>query len=95
MEPDGIQWNLCWGKYWGKALTQTVSASIIGAEVGEYETQNAPRHTFASMCFAAGMPVRVVSELLGHSSVQITMDIYIHLIHENNLLNFPELDTLK
>lgn len=50
---------------------------------------------FASMCFAAGMPVRVVSELLGHSSVQVTMDIYIHLIHENELLSVPQLDEIK
>jgi len=56
---------------------------------------HALRHTFASMCFAAGMPVRSVSELLGHSSVQITMDTYIHLIKENGVYRPPELELLK
>lgn len=56
---------------------------------------HALRHTFASMCFAKGMPVRVVSELMGHSSVQITMDTYIHLINENNAVRVPELEDLE
>jgi integrase len=56
---------------------------------------HALRHTFASMCFDAGMNVRVISELLGHSSVQITMDIYIHLITDKNLESIPELKDLQ
>lgn len=41
------------------------------------------RHTFASMLFAKGAEVKEVSELLGHASVQITYDTYIHLIPEH------------
>jgi integrase len=40
------------------------------------------RHTFASMLFKAGVDVKTVSELLGHSDVSITYNIYIHLINE-------------
>ena len=38
------------------------------------------RHTFASMLFSKGIDVKTVSELLGHASIQITLNTYIHLI---------------
>lgn len=38
------------------------------------------RHTFASMLFAEGTDVKTVSELLGHASIQITLNTYVHLI---------------
>jgi integrase len=43
---------------------------------------HALRHTFASMLFAMNVPVKTVSELLGHSDVGITQKTYIHLIPE-------------
>lgn len=36
------------------------------------------RHTFATRAIENEMPVKVVSEILGHSSVQLTMDLYCH-----------------
>jgi len=38
------------------------------------------RHTFATLALLHGVPVKYVSEVLGHSSVQITYDIYSHVI---------------
>lgn len=38
------------------------------------------RHTFASSCLAAGVPMKVVSELMGHTTIQITVDLYGHLL---------------
>ena len=38
------------------------------------------RHTFASMLFAQKTDVKTVSELLGHASIQITLNTYVHLI---------------
>jgi integrase len=40
------------------------------------------RHTFASRLFAKGIDVRIVSELLGHSSVATTYNTYISLIKQ-------------
>ncbi len=37
------------------------------------------RHTFATLLIADGVPIRVVSELLGHSSIGITLQIYGHV----------------
>ena len=36
------------------------------------------RHTFATMCFNAGLKPETVSKLLWHSSIKTTIDIYTH-----------------
>ncbi|MDE7360130.1 MAG: site-specific integrase [Lachnospiraceae bacterium] len=36
------------------------------------------RHTFATNCIDSGMDVKSLSEILGHSNVQITMNRYVH-----------------
>ena len=36
------------------------------------------RHTFASNCIEAGVDVKSLSEILGHSSVNITLNRYVH-----------------
>lgn len=46
---------------------------------------HALRHTFATRLFKRGVEVKVVSELLGHSSVKITYDTYIHVIKEQKI----------
>jgi integrase len=38
------------------------------------------RHTAASLLLATGVPVKVVAELLGHSSPTITLSIYAHVM---------------
>lgn len=38
------------------------------------------RHTFASLLFSKGVDLKTVSEILGHASIRITADTYIHFI---------------
>jgi integrase len=38
------------------------------------------RHTHASQLLKAGVPVKVVSERLGHATTSITMDVYAHVL---------------
>ena len=38
------------------------------------------RHTCATNMLKAGVPIHVVSRFLGHSSVQITLDVYGHVL---------------
>ena len=40
------------------------------------------RHTFVSLAALAKTPVVEVSRIIGHSSIQVTMDIYAHLFPE-------------
>ena len=37
------------------------------------------RHSHASLCLNAGMTYKVIQERLGHSTLQMTMDLYSHL----------------
>lgn len=43
---------------------------------------HAMRHTFATRALEAHIPVKVVSQILGHSSIQITLDTYSHVLPE-------------
>ncbi len=43
-------------------------------------TLHSLRHSAASIMLGAGVPVKVVSEILGHQSVSITTDIYGHVL---------------
>jgi len=38
------------------------------------------RHTFASLMLIAGVHPKIVSEMLGHSSVAFTLDVYSHVV---------------
>ena len=37
------------------------------------------------MLFKNGVDIKVISKLLGHSSVKITYDIYVHVIEEQQI----------
>lgn len=38
------------------------------------------RHTHASLLLAAGVPIKVVSDRLGHTTIAMTMDVYGHVL---------------
>ena len=41
------------------------------------------RHTFATRQLHAGVPIAVVSKLLGHGSISTTLNIYTHVLTEH------------
>ena len=43
------------------------------------------RHNFASNCIALGFDVKALSEILGHSNVEITLDLYVHSSFEQKV----------
>ncbi len=49
------------------------------AEVRHVRVHDA-RHTYASLMLRRGVPIAYVSKQLGHSSIQITVDLYGHFI---------------
>ncbi|SHO48919.1 tyrosine-type recombinase/integrase [Anaerocolumna xylanovorans] len=49
------------------------------------------RHTFASILLNEGESPKVIQELMGHSSISTTIDIYTHLIHETKVKSIDKL----
>lgn len=46
----------------------------------EHFSSHTMRHTFATRALENGIPPKVVQELLGHSTIKTTMDIYTHVL---------------
>lgn len=46
----------------------------------EHVSPHALRHTFATRALENGIPPKVVQEILGHSSITITLDLYTHVL---------------
>lgn len=53
------------------------------------------RHTFATRCYEAGIKPKTIQSYLGHSSLQMTMDIYTHLFQEFKSEEMAKLDDLN
>lgn len=53
------------------------------------------RHTFATRCIEAGFDVKTLSEILGHSSVKITLDRYVHSSMELKRSNMEKLTPVE
>lgn len=52
---------------------------------------HALRHTFATRCIELGFDVKTLSEILGHTSVSITLNRYVHSSMETKRLNMERL----
>lgn len=52
------------------------------------------RHTFATRCIELGFDVKSLSEILGHSNVNITLNLYVHPTFELKKENMQKIDTL-
>jgi integrase len=83
--------RLEWGDAWwdsGRALTREDGSALRAGHVSEHmevliaRAALPPvrfhdlRHGAATMLIAAGQPVKVVSDILGHSTSAFTMDVY-------------------
>lgn len=61
-----------------QTLPKILKAILKAADV-PYRSVHSFRHTFATNLIQAWVDVKVVSQLLGHSSVKITYDTYVHM----------------
>ena len=48
----------------------------------EYFGGHCFRHTFASNCYRNGCSWKVIQRLLGHATLSMTMDLYVHLFED-------------
>lgn len=63
---------------------------ISNIELDDYNF-HALRHTFATRCIENGCDPKTLSEILGHSSVKITLERYVHPNYENKVLMMNQL----
>lgn len=59
----------CYRNYFNKVLKEL--------EIKHYKF-HVLRHTFATNCISLGFDYKIVSELLGHSNINTTLNIYVH-----------------
>ncbi|MCH7625801.1 MAG: site-specific integrase [Chloroflexi bacterium] len=57
-------------------------AKIVRANDLPYLTLHGLRHTAASLMIAGNVHARAIADILGHSSISITMDVYGHLLND-------------
>lgn len=50
------------------------------------------RHTFATRCFEAGIPPKTVQSYLGHTNIQMTMDIYTEVLSDKKMSDIKLLE---
>lgn len=78
-----------------KTYAYNKSLARIGKKIGvDKLTMHSLRHTFATRCIEDGMKPNVLQKLLGHSTIAMTMDLYVHVtdderISEMNKVSFP------
>jgi len=55
------------------------SGLIFTTQIGRWHPHEL-RHSAASIMLAQGVPIEVVSDILGHSSIRMTADVYGHIL---------------
>ena len=63
-----------------KVIVDMINISKSSDEEMEYFSGHTLRHTFATRCFEAGVQPKVVQSYLGHATLQMTMDLYTHVM---------------
>ena len=75
---------------------ETLAAQQEGREpiLMEHLHPHALRHTFATRCFEVDMPPKTVQQLLGHASIQMTLDLYTHVSEQKKIADISKLEQL-
>ena len=56
---------------------------------------HALRHSFVSLMINNGVPVPMISAMVGHSSIGITMNVYSHLLKETEVKSMEIIKELR
>ena len=66
------------GEYRGTDTVRYLS-KVVNYELGIDFNFHALRHTHATMLVEAGVPIKAISERLGHANVRTTLETYVHV----------------
>ncbi|MBA3825479.1 MAG: site-specific integrase [Ktedonobacterales bacterium] len=106
-EIDKEKMGAAWGENWGLVFTTPAGQPLHYSQALAHfrlllEKAGLPlstrlhdlRHTFATLLLERGVHIKAVSELLGHSSVNITLSIYGHVTRKMQDTAVVELDNI-
>jgi integrase len=60
-------------------VAKQFETACVKAKIGKWHPHEL-RHSAATLMLAAGIPLQVVSAVLGHASIRITSDVYGHVL---------------
>ena len=69
-----------------------IEGDIVKSTLAPDICQYMLRHTFASDCQAAGVPINVAKEFMGHADITTTAQTYTHMIDETFRTNREKLE---
>ena len=80
-------------KYYCEDGVEVIGSTYL-KEKFEYFTPHALRHTFATRALENGIPPKVVQEILGHSSITLTLDLYTHVMPQTKAKELEKIGRL-
>ena len=78
--------------YEGRNLRRALHRTLKKAGLPQMGV-HALRHTFATRAIESGMDVRTLSEILGHTKVALTLQLYAHSSMETKQKELAKMDT--
>ncbi|KAB3534503.1 site-specific integrase [Alkaliphilus pronyensis] len=75
-------------------FTRTFKSLLKKAGLNENINIHALRHTFATRGLENGIEIKVMQEILGHSSISVTGDIYSHVLPDKKRESIEKLNDL-
>jgi len=78
-EHDLVFCNI-YGRFLNSASLYKLFATLVKKAGLPHMRFHDPRHSAATILLAMKVPVKVVQELLGHSSITVTLNVYSHVL---------------
>ena len=82
------------GNYLDSRYLQKRYTKLLKNAQIEYKKFHALRHTYATRLFEAGIPIKTVQVLMGHSDIKTTMNIYTHVMPEEKTKAVEKINSL-
>ena len=109
-DSDAASWSASAGRTWtstsacstcgsrpsaaGVCCTTTIPRGVADSAGLRVIRLHDARHGCATLLTAAGVAPRVVMEILGHSQISITMDVYTHVVQDTQREAISHMDRL-
>lgn len=93
----GIMTKSIFRRFWDNTIkkieNQTNKENLKIFNINNDITPHIFRHTYATILYNSGVDMKTAQELLGHSTIQVTMNIYTHLDNQKISIAKNKLDT--